>query len=66
VRVQKAFANGIRVLVGIGISVMSTVVSRPPSDRALDGSATNGCEEDPEGKGCAIGAMSPKSVVTCR
>lgn len=32
VRVEETLADGIGVLVGVGVSVVSTVVSRPPSD----------------------------------
>lgn len=32
VRIEKTFSNGIWVLVGIGVSVMSSVISGPPSN----------------------------------
>ena len=46
VRVEETFADGVWVLVGVCIAVVRTVVSCPPSDGALNGTATNGCEED--------------------
>lgn len=63
-RVHEALANGVWVLVGIGVSVMSTVVPRPPSDGALYGTATHGSEEDLEGSCCRVRAMSPEAMVT--
>jgi len=32
VRVEKTLSNGVWVLVGVGVSVMCPVISRPPSD----------------------------------
>ena len=32
VRIQETLSNRIRILVGIGISMMSTMIPRPPSD----------------------------------
>lgn len=53
-RVEKALANGVWVLVGIGVSVVSAVISGPPSDGTFDSSATNGCEEDLERKSSRV------------
>lgn len=47
-RVEKALANGVWVLVGIGVSVVSAVISGPPSDGTFDSSATNSREKDLE------------------
>jgi len=44
--VKKTFANRVWVLVGIGITVVSTMVSRPPADGSLNGTCTYGSEED--------------------
>ena len=63
VRVQQALTDRVWVLVGVGIAVVSTVVTSPPSDRAFDGTATNGSEEDAERQGGRIGGMGPKAVI---
>lgn len=39
--IEKAFADGVWVLLCVGVSMVSTVVSRPPSHRALDGSTSD-------------------------
>lgn len=64
-RVQEALADGVWVLVGIGVSVVSAVVPRPPSDGALYGAATHGSKENLERSGCRVRAMSPKTMVAC-
>lgn len=46
VGVQEALADGVGVLVGVGVAVVSTVVTAPPADGALDSTATNKSEED--------------------
>jgi hypothetical protein len=50
VRVEKALPNGVWVLVGVGVSVMCSVISRPPSDRTFDCSTSNGCQENLQGR----------------
>ena len=62
-RVEETLADGIWVLVGVGVSVVSTMVSRPPPDGALDGTATHGGEEDLEGKRRGVGAVRPETMV---
>jgi len=51
VRVEEALADTVGVLFGVGVTVVSTVVSGPPSDGAFDGTGTNSSKEDLEGKG---------------
>jgi hypothetical protein len=46
VRVEETLANGVRVLVGVGVAVVCTVVTSPPSDRAFDGTTTDSGEPD--------------------
>ncbi len=46
VGVEKTFSNGVWILVGVGVSVVCSVISRPPSDRTLDCSTSNGRQED--------------------
>lgn len=44
VRVQQSLADGIWVLLGVGVAMVSTVVSRPPSDGAFNGTTTDSGE----------------------
>lgn len=41
VRVEKTLTNRVRILLGVGITVMSSVATRPPTDRAFDGASTD-------------------------
>lgn len=67
VGVEETLANGVGVLVGVGVSVVSTVVPRPPPDGAFNGSGTNGSEVDLERKACLVGLVRPETVITyCR
>ena len=50
VRVEQALADGVRVLVGIGVAVMGTMVSSPPADTALNGGSTSKSEKDSQWK----------------
>ena len=63
VRVQQALADRVWVLVGVGIAVVSTVVTSPPADRAFDGTAANRSEEDAKRQGGRIRGMGPKAVI---
>ena len=49
VRVEQALADAVGILVGVGVAVMGTVISGPPSDRALNCTASEGSPEDLEG-----------------
>lgn len=53
-RVQKALADGVWILLGIGISVMSSVASCPPSDGAFNGTTTNKGKVDLEREGGGV------------
>jgi len=46
VGVEETFADRVRVLVGIGVSVMSSVVSGPPSDGSFNGTPTHSSKKD--------------------
>ena len=48
VRVQETLADGVWVFLSIGVSVMGSVISRPPSYRAFDGTSTSGGKKDAE------------------
>ena len=63
VRVEETFADGIRILVGVGVAVVSAMATGPPSDGALDGTGTDGGEIDLEGEGGGVGGMGPQTMV---
>jgi hypothetical protein len=64
VGVEKTLADGIWILVGVGISVVSTVVSGPPSDRPFNGATADSGKEDLERQSSTVGAVSPEAMVT--
>lgn len=64
VGVEEAFANRVRVLVGIGVAVMGTMSAGPPADGTLNGTTTNGSEEDLERETCGIRGMCPETMIT--
>lgn len=49
-RVEETLANGVRVLVGIGVAMMAAMSGTPPPGTALHGTSTRGSEENPERK----------------
>jgi DNA replication initiation complex subunit (GINS family) len=49
VRVQEALANRVGIILSVGITVVSSVATGPPADRALDGASANGSKVDLEG-----------------
>lgn len=61
--VKEALSDGVRVLLGISIAVMSPVVSGPPSRTALDGSGSSRCEENLKGECGLIRGMGPETMV---
>jgi len=63
VAIQEPFANTIRVLLRVCVSMMSSVVTAPPADRSLDGTATHGSEENFEYGSGRIGLMSPQAMI---
>lgn len=62
-RVQKTLANAVRILLGIGVSVMGAVITTPPSDGAFDSSCTGQSQEDLEGSSSIVALVSPQSMV---
>ena len=54
VRVEEALADGVWVLVGIGISVVSSVISGPPTNGSFDRTTSNRSQEYLEGGGCRV------------
>jgi hypothetical protein len=63
VRVEQALPDGVGVLVGVGVAVVGTMVSRPPADGALDGATAHSCQEQLEGSGRRVRAVSPQPVI---
>jgi hypothetical protein len=64
VRVQETLADGVGVLVGVGVAVVSTVVTAPPADGALDSTAANSSKEDRKRQGGVVGLVRPETMVT--
>lgn len=64
--VPKAFSYRVWVFLRVGVSVMSTVISGPPSDRALHGSTTKSRQDESEYRRSCVGSVSPISVVPSR
>jgi len=63
VGVEKTLPDAVGVLVGVSVAVVSAVVAGPPSDGALNGTATNSSEEDLEREAGGIGSVRPQAVV---
>jgi hypothetical protein len=66
VRVPETLTNGVGVLLGVGITVVSTVAASPPADGALNGTTANQGEPDAKGESGGVGAVSPETVISCR
>lgn len=66
VAVEQALADAVGVLAGVGVTVVSAVVTAPPADGALNGTASNGGEEDAQGKPGRVRLVGPKTVVAGR
>ena len=64
VGVEETLADRVGILVGIGVSVVSTVIPGPPTGGTLNSGSTTGGEPDLEGKRGLVGGMGPKSVVS--
>jgi hypothetical protein len=64
VAVEQALADRVRVLLGIGVTVVRAVEAGPPTGAALNGGSATGGEEDLKRKGCLVARVSPQAVVT--
>lgn len=64
VAVKEALADGIGILLGVGIAMVRTMETGPPASAALNSSGATGGEEDPERKGSLIAGVSPETMVT--
>lgn len=63
VGVEQSLADGIGVLVGVGIAVMGAVVTSPPADGTFNSTTADEGEPETKGEGGRIGAVSPQTVV---
>lgn len=64
VRPDEAMVGSIRIKVGIGITVMSTVTPRPPLDGALNGASASHSKRILERLGSVVRAMCPETMVS--
>lgn len=64
VRVPETLLDRVGILVGVGVSVMGTMIARPPTDRSLNGSSTNQSEEKFEWSTCGVRGVGPETMVT--
>jgi hypothetical protein len=63
VAVEKTLADGIGILIGIGVAVVRAVKAGPPSRAAFDGGRATGGEEDLEGQRSLVARVSPEAMV---
>jgi hypothetical protein len=54
VGVPETLADGVGVLLGVGVTVVSTVAASPPADGALNGTTTNKGEPDAQRQSCGV------------
>lgn len=59
----ESLSGVVRVLVGVGPSVVDSVRRGPPSDGALDSSSSKQSKDDSNGQSGLVGSMGPHSVV---
>ena len=64
VRPEETLVGGIRVEVGVGISVVGAMASGPPFDGTLDGTCACEGESDLEWSRGVVGPMSPETMVS--
>lgn len=62
-RVHKTLADTIRVFIGIGITMVSPVIPRPPTDRSLNGTTSNSGKENLKRNTRGIRRVSPETMV---
>lgn len=63
VRPEQSLVRGVGVEIGIGVSVMRSMSSRPPFNRSFDGTGSSEGEEVLEGERRGVRAVGPKPVV---
>lgn len=52
--VEETLADGVWILVGIGVSVVSAMIPSPPSHRALHSTTSNSGKKDAEREGSGV------------
>lgn len=62
-RVEETLANRVGVLLSVGISVVSSVAARPPTDGTFNGTSTNSSKVDLERQAGSVRSVRPKTVV---
>lgn len=65
VGVEQTLADRVWVLVGVGVSVVCTVVTSPPSDGSLNSTSSDRSQENLERQSCRVGSVCPQTVVAC-
>jgi len=63
VAVEETLTNGIGVLLGVGVTVVSAVIPGPPSCATLDSGSASSRKEDLEREGGLVASVSPKTMV---
>jgi len=58
------FVGRVRVEVGVGVTVVSSVSSGPPLDGSLNGTGSGTCEDVFEGSRGGVRSVGPQSVIT--
>lgn len=53
-RVEKTLANGVGILLGVGIAMVGTMLPGPPADRTFDGASTDSSEIDFQGESSLV------------
>jgi len=64
VRPPKTFVSRVRIEIGIGVTVVSAVTSRPPFDRTLNCSRSSESEEVLKRFRGGVSSVSPETMVT--
>ena len=64
VRPEETLVRGVGIEIGVGVSVMRSMSSRPPLDRSFDGSGPTEGEEVLKRKRGGVGSVRPESMVT--
>lgn len=64
VGVHEALADGVGVLFGIGVPMVSTVATSPPSNGAFDGATANGSEIEAKRQASRVRTMGPETMIS--
>jgi hypothetical protein len=64
VAVKQTLANGIGILVGVGVPMVGSVTAGPPTGAALHSGGTTGGKENSKGKSSLVARVGPEAMVT--